>query len=72
MIQLVTILIFYEKQNYVGSLELLKSVRESANDVAQGNPLVFLVKFPVQDPLPKPIAIYNNDVLLCSGPKGLK
>lgn len=50
---------------------MLKSRQETVNDVSRGNPIAYKVFFPLQDPLPKPIAIYNNDQLLCTSPKGL-
>lgn len=43
----------------------------SARDVANGQPLLYRIRFPVQSPLPKPTSIYLNDRLLCSNPKGL-
>lgn len=54
----------------MGGIDLAKSKESAANDIANGQPLLFKVKFPLQNPLPKPTAIYLNNQLLCSGPKG--
>ena len=60
---------FYS-QRYVGEIELAKDKQSTANDISNGLPLIYRVRFPVQNPVPLLSAIYYNDQLLCSGAKG--
>lgn len=56
-------------QDY-GEISLFKSKEAAARDVSSGLPLLYKVRFPTQNPLPRPTGIYLNNQLLCSGPKG--
>lgn len=49
---------------------MVKDKDSAARDVLNGLPLVYNVRFPLSSPLPKVTAIYLNNQVLCSGPKG--
>lgn len=48
----------------------MKDRQAAVNDIGFGLPVMYKVRFPIQNPVPKLTAIYYNDQLLCSGPKG--
>ena len=57
-------------QGYFGKIELAKDRNEVVNDIRNGRPILYRIMFPIQNPLPKLTAIYNNDQLICSGSVG--
>ncbi|KAL7034191.1 hypothetical protein ACKWTF_007887 [Chironomus riparius] len=56
---------------YVGDISLAKDRQSTVNDVANGLPILYRVRFPVQNPIPKLTEIYYNNQLLCRGPKAV-
>jgi V8-like Glu-specific endopeptidase len=48
---------------------LVKDRQSTIRDVANGIPVLYRVLFPVQNPLPKLIAIYYNGMKICTGTK---
>ena len=65
------IFIIFSFQKYVGEITLVKDKQNAINDVVNGFPILYRVRFPLQNPIPKLTAIYYNDQLICSGPRGL-
>lgn len=63
-------LYFYCKK-YVGEITLVKDKQNAIEDIANGLPILYRVRFPLQNPIPKLTAIYYNDQLICTGPRGL-
>jgi hypothetical protein len=57
-------------QRYVGDIDLLKSKESTTNDVANGLPIEYRVRFPLQHPIPKLTEIFYNGQSLCKGQKG--
>lgn len=45
-------------QNYVGEIELLKSVESTTADVVNGQPIQYRIRFSIKNPLPKLVSIY--------------
>ena len=60
-------------------LNLILSKQKNSGDVdltnvqgaSNNQPLIYLVKFPTQNPIPKIKGIYYNEQRICSGPGGL-
>lgn len=51
----------------MGDIALVKDRQSTVNDVANGLPILYRVRFPIQNPLPKLKAIYYNNQLICNG-----
>lgn len=62
--------LLFISQRYVGDISLAKDRQSTVNDIANGLPILYRVRFPVQNPIPKLTEIYYNNQLLCRGPKG--
>lgn len=62
--------LFFSFQRYVGDIALVKDRQSTVNDVAKGLPILYRVRFPIQNPLPKLKAIYYNNQLICNGQNG--
>ncbi|KAL7035925.1 hypothetical protein ACKWTF_008625 [Chironomus riparius] len=58
-------------RRYVGDIDLLKSKESTSDDVANGLPIEYRVRFPLQHPIPKLTEIYYNNQLLCRGQKAV-
>ncbi|XP_043485625.1 serine protease gd-like [Polistes fuscatus] len=54
---------------YIGQLELARSKEETVRDIQQGRPLLYVVRFPVAEPLPVLTNLWFNGQLYCSGPR---
>jgi hypothetical protein len=54
----------------VGDLNLLKGNHESAEDLQNGIPIMYRVRFPLQYPLPKVSEILFNGASICKGETG--
>lgn len=63
-----SLFVFFQK--YVGEISLAKDRQSAVNDIANGQPILYRVRFPIQNPVPKLTAILYNDQLICTGPKG--
>lgn len=66
-IKLILMVLAHLPPKYVGSIELVKSRSSVIHDISEGNPILYRINFPVQNPLPRVAAIYYNDRLICSG-----
>jgi hypothetical protein len=48
----------------------MKSSQDVVRKIQNGETIIFRVKFPLQQPLPKPTTIKINNQVICSGEKG--
>ncbi|KAG5681576.1 hypothetical protein PVAND_010995 [Polypedilum vanderplanki] len=53
---------------YVGEISLVKDKESTINDVANGQPILYRIRFPIQNPIPKLTAVHYNNQLICTGP----
>ncbi|KAG5679759.1 hypothetical protein PVAND_009299 [Polypedilum vanderplanki] len=53
---------------YFGEILLTKNAENTVIDAIRGQPIIYRVRFPVQNPVPKLTAVYLNDRLMCTGP----
>ncbi|XP_014489298.1 PREDICTED: serine protease gd-like isoform X2 [Dinoponera quadriceps] len=58
-------------RDYVGELELTRSIDDSIKIVQQGGPLTYRIYFPLRQPLPILTSIKLNNQVYCTGPRAL-
>lgn len=54
-------------QSYVGTLTLSKGTQSAIQDLRIGLPLLYTIKFPINNPLPKVSEISHNGYPICYG-----
>lgn len=61
------ILIF---QKYVGAIELVGTKQAALQNIINGRPIRYIVRFPLPEPIPKLTSLVYNKQVLCTGPPG--
>lgn len=57
-------------QQYVAAVELFGSEENAIQDIRNGRPVRYRIRFPLQNPLPKLTQLSLNGQVHCSGPPG--